>query len=183
MIKANVTISCFYVPPNSSNEYHELVLSALRFLWAKPHQIITGDFNLPDINWYTLSASSPFSISFSDLTFTLNLQQLICTSTHTHGNTLDIVLTDSLELVSNIVVDPHSCLDLSDHYLNSITTTIHKRPIVSSPRCRIFHYSKVNLEGLLSFLDGFNMDITSDNVNYMWNTMKGKGCLYSLFPI
>ena len=76
-----------------------------------------------------------------------------------------------LELVSNIVVDPHSCLDLSDHYLNSITTTIHKRSIVSSPR-HIFHYSKANLEGLLSFLDGFSMDITSDNVNYMWNTMK-----------
>ena len=64
MIQVNVTISCFYVPPNSSNEYHDLVLSELRFLCAKPRRIITGDFNSPDLNWSTFSASSPFSISF-----------------------------------------------------------------------------------------------------------------------
>ena len=49
LTQANITVSCLYVPPNSSDEYCGQVLSSLRSLASKPRSIISGDFNLPDL--------------------------------------------------------------------------------------------------------------------------------------
>ena len=56
--------------------------------------IITGDFNLPDINWDTLSATSTSSSAFCDFIFDSLLTQLVDLPTHVKGNILDLVLSN-----------------------------------------------------------------------------------------
>ena len=58
--------------------------------------IVMGDFNLPDINWATLTGSTAISNAFCDLVFELNFAQLVSQSTHSHGNILDLVIKKNL---------------------------------------------------------------------------------------
>ena len=68
------------------------------------HLILLDDFNIPDVNWSTLHASSSSSSTF----YSLNLMQLINVPTHTMGNTLDLVFSNCNhpDLISNIQVRP-----------------------------------------------------------------------------
>ena len=56
-----------------------------------------GDFNAPGSNWSSLCCNSHYSTSLCDFVFDYNLSQVIQISTHTGGNILDIVLTNTLE--------------------------------------------------------------------------------------
>ena len=57
--------------------------------------ILIGNFNLPDIQWDTLSSTSSKLCAFCDFIFDNSLTQLIDQSTHIQGNTLDLVLSNS----------------------------------------------------------------------------------------
>ena len=70
-----------------------------------------------------MTGSSHFSSSLCDLFFEKNLVQLISDPTHTHGNILDIVATNSALRISNVSVDPLLCQSYSDHFL--VTFSIH----------------------------------------------------------
>ena len=65
-----------------------------------------GDFNAPDINWSSLCGNSPYSTSLCDFVIDYNLFQVIQIPTHTKGNILDIVLTNTPEAVFNVNVAP-----------------------------------------------------------------------------
>ena len=79
--------------------------------------VILGDFNLPDINWNTLSGNSSLAYVFCDLVFKLNSLQLIEYPTHIHGNILDLILTNTDDLIQNVIVLPHNlCPVQSDHF-------------------------------------------------------------------
>ena len=73
-----------------------------------------GDFKAPDINWSSLCGNSLSSTSLCDFVFDYNLSQFIQIPTHTGGNILDIVLTNTPEAVFNVTVAPFSPLR-SDH--------------------------------------------------------------------
>ena len=66
--------------------------------------LILGDFNIPDVNWDTLTATSSISDSFCDLAFNLNLFHLIKNPTHTQGNILDIMLTNVEESIHTLTI-------------------------------------------------------------------------------
>ena len=57
--------------------------------------IILGDFNLPGVNWDTLTSAFSDDGVFLDFISSINLQQLINVPTHNHGNTLDIILAEN----------------------------------------------------------------------------------------
>ena len=57
-----------------------------------------GDFNVPDINWNTLSGSTTFSIQLCDLVFQYDLSQIVDCPTHTAGNVLDLIFTNVIVL-------------------------------------------------------------------------------------
>ena len=53
-----------------------------------------GDFNAPDVDWDTFTASSPYSIALCNFIFEFNLVQFVHPDpTHAKGNTLDLVLS------------------------------------------------------------------------------------------
>ena len=74
-----------------------------------------GDFNLPDICWSTLTGTSPFSNSFCDFVYEMNLSQLVIDSTHVKGNILDLVLTNAENFIYDLFIADSLPLIPSDH--------------------------------------------------------------------
>ena len=140
------------------------------------HYLITGDFNLPDINWNTLSSTSQLSNVFCDLVFNLNLAQLNVKPTHIHGNILDLILTNNEEIILNITVHPQEAFLLcSDHY--PITSDVSHG--CSSPKqfnlCQyIYDYTKANYEGLNSCIFNSNTShcFNSWSIETVWSIIK-----------
>ena len=82
--------------------------------------ILTGDFNLPDINWSSLTSSTQASSLFSDFVYAKNLTQLVHDTTHIRGGTLDLVLSSCEDLVQRVLVhNPLHTPVSSDHYMVS----------------------------------------------------------------
>ena len=114
------TVYCLaYIPPNASAEYRQEFLDYLESLNSiSSNLVLLGDFNLIDINWNSLSGQSPFSSKFCDVTFDLNLFQLIEESTHIAGNILDLILTNVPENISSLIVYSEPPLPISsDHFI------------------------------------------------------------------
>jgi hypothetical protein len=81
---------CVYVPPGSNGDYYVALFSYIRSLPITTHNVIIyGDFNFPDVNWFTMTSSTDVSAQFCDLLFDLILSQLIFTHTHIKGNILN----------------------------------------------------------------------------------------------
>ena len=109
------------MPPNSNVASYDSLITNLTDLSTSTDNspiIITGDFNLPYVNWNTLSVTSQASNLFCEL---VSLSQLIDTSTHIHGNIPDLILTNIEDSIHNVQIYPHENLLLkSDHFLISI---------------------------------------------------------------
>ena len=70
-----IVVCCLYILPNSCGEYFEYLTDLAN---GQDSVIVMGDFNLPDINWPTVTGSMAMSYAFCDLVFELNLTQLVC---------------------------------------------------------------------------------------------------------
>ena len=106
-----------FFPPSSQLSDFENLFSLLKYnSMSKELLIIVGDFKLPDICWSSLSGQCPMSNLLCDFVFESNLTQLIKFPTHIKGNILDVLLTNSDDLINNLtVVKDDLCLS-SDHY-------------------------------------------------------------------
>ena len=103
---------CFvYAPPQFTQQLWLELLCQLNFLNYNCDIIIIGDFNCPDINWSSLSGTSPNSTSLCNFIFTHNFMQHISDPAYSHGNILDLFLSNC----SNISIDDSICSSMSDH--------------------------------------------------------------------
>ena len=64
------------------------------------NHIIIGDFNLDSIDWHQKEASDGIQNNFLELFDNHCLIQLITEPTHNHGNILDLLMTDSPQIIS-----------------------------------------------------------------------------------
>ena len=159
-----------YAPPNATVEYHSEIISYLQSLPT----LLLEDFNMPDINWPTLSGSSTITNNFCEFIFQSNLEQLINHPTHKHGNILDLLLTDSTDKIFNLTVHPmeYQCI-LSDHHL--ITFTISCKNSTPKPVIKeTFNYCKGDYVGLNEYL--LNCDVSAiydlTDPEEIWNILK-----------
>ena len=118
LISPSTIITCIYVPPSADLCYHRALNDFLANLSPVYTHLILGDFNMPDIDWLSMSASTMCSEMFCDAIVDFNLFQLLDKPTHITGSILDLMLTDHPEHVSDVTV--HDINLSSDHYL--ITT-------------------------------------------------------------
>lgn len=82
------TCRMVYAPPNATVEYHTELTNYLATITSSPNPLlIIGDFNIPDINWFTLTGCSVISNKFCEFIFQSNLVQVVNTPTHKHGLT------------------------------------------------------------------------------------------------
>ena len=94
----SVIVSVVYVPPSVGDSSFSSLLSYLSTLFSSDeHVIVVGDFNCPDLQWSTLSSTSPLSSALCEFVFDNNIYQAVEFPTHKMGNVLDLVFTNSVD--------------------------------------------------------------------------------------
>ena len=170
-----ITLCTVCIPPKSDSSYHKSLLSYFAHIATSAKTlIITGDFNVPDICWSSLTATSLFSRSLCNFIYEFNLTQIITCPTHIKGNTLDLVITIVEDIIHNLAVsEPHPRL-VTDHFTISfnIQHTFQSRPRNKSKY--VFDYSKANLESICCHLldTDFGDCFTSDSIEEVWVRLK-----------
>ena len=165
-------------PSYSESKYQLAYLSDN--MQATEEVILLGNFNVPDINWATLSGSSDLSSKLCDLIFQHNYVQKADHPTHIHGNILVLIITSSEDTVSGINITQEFNQEIKlDHYLislklqaTSLSPTTSKYPVY------IFDYHKGDYESLNDLL--YNTDFStcyqSSDVEFIWLYIKSTIC-------
>lgn len=156
--KCNVLLICIYNPP-VKHCADELQLLLDHFMGKYPKYILmlTGDFNMPDINWSLHSVkkesqSKGIHTNFLNVIQEFNLSQLINEPTHIRGNILDLVLCTHPSFINNTnVVEP----GLSDHYI--IEFEFKAQYNTQKPQEKIIKlYNKANQDQIRKSLESIN---------------------------
>ena len=137
--------------------------------------IAIGDYNLPGIDWETLSGDSPVSNTFCDLVFDLNLTQLMDSPSHISGNILDLLLTNNEDLIQNITVHPYEASPIpTDHLMIgfqlSLGTCLSNKPHSHF----VYDYSKADFEGMTNYILNSDILMCSEipDINVAWTFVK-----------
>ena len=172
-IETTFVMCLIYRPPNSVDQYNHSLLSYLNSLDGSKNTIIIGDLNLPDADWNTYSSCSPLTDEFMDLSFNLNLSQLVVGPTHCAGNTLDVVLANFDDLCHIGTYKDLPAGLTSDHYIIilSIEQSIHKRAKINTVK---FDYNHANWDDINLFLYhyDFTLALSSNNTEFIWSYIK-----------
>ena len=170
-IRRPIILCLVYLQPSSSISENEPLFKHISDLCSGSSPVvILRDFNLPDINWNTLSGNSSLANVFCELVFELNLLQLIECPTHIHGNILDLILTNTDDLIQNVVVLPHNlCPVQSDHFLINFSMSISEHSLSNITPHYVYDYSKADFEGLDAYIFNSNLleCLTSQDVEYV----------------
>ena len=169
-----------YIPPNTADTLFVTLLRYLSNLLSNHNRvIITGDFNLPDINWSSLSGHSYTSNTFCDFVYDNNLFQLVDTPTHVGGNLLDLVLTSDTQLIDDLCVLEPAGSFRSDHLMITFNLCHHsastpQRPPRGNNSHFVFDFPKADMDGLCSYLESsdFSACFQSSDVDFVWSTIK-----------
>ena len=152
-------ISVVYSPPNASDVYLNSLINYLKDLLSdvEAKVIILGDFNLPDINWLTLSANSDFANTFCEFVYDNGLSQLISDPTHNRGNILDLLLTNCPNLISNteVKIDFELCTDHFPILFSLEVPTLTNHPPHECQR-EVYNYSKIDTLGVYDYLSEYD---------------------------
>jgi hypothetical protein len=180
----NLILAQLYIRPDSPLDVYVAHMNALRELLSilEPCDILllSGDFNLPNLIWYTddidpnislpINASSRIETTVIDTCYELGLQQ-ICNSNNERHRRLDLVWTNDSNMFSCNTCDNHLL------YLE-----IHHRPLEITFHDEIFTKST----DAISFLDYTNANYTAintifDSIN--WNDFLSGNSLNNIFII
>ena len=149
-LESHIIVLCIYAQPNCSSEYFHDLLACLHSLPEDKNILVTGDFNLPEIHWETLSGGGVRSTEFCDCIFGKNLVQLILEPTHRMGNTLDLVLSNQPDRICKLWLDSNTP---SDHYLVTFELLRKKTVTCNSQGSKhVFCFSRADMLGLDHFL-------------------------------
>ena len=163
-----------YLPPNSDVHVMTDLISFLQTFNDK-QIILFGDFNLPGINWSTITGSDAISNLFCDFTFDFNLTQMVTDSTHRSGNCLDLVLSNCPHKVDNVVVSTNPLLS-SDHFSVSFQVQMANNLTSTEREYAVYvpDFSKLDYSSLAEFL--FEYDFSSClscvDVEIVWSELK-----------
>ena len=150
-LSTSISLCTVYIPPNPGDLYFKSLLKFLAdFITSSEYVIIVGDFNLPDINWNSLTGISTFSTSFCDFIFNYNLVQFVDRPTHIKGNILDIILSNT-PFIQDICVVPSQLIS-SDHFIVSFGIESIVKPVKKHKPELTFDFKNADMEGLLTYL-------------------------------
>ncbi len=170
-------ISCLYIPPASSDEYQQDVLSSIGSLATTKDSILLGDFNCPDANWSTLTAPSPFSSAVCNQLYSRNLIQIVTEPTHKHGNILDLITTNVPDSLINLTVNTVQNTLISDHNVVSVeivgTNCTRRNPAPNATHPPL-NYSKMDRPGIVDFMKYNNLEslLSGTSPYTCWNYIK-----------
>jgi hypothetical protein len=117
---------------------------------------VVGDFNFPEINWEVDQSSTRLGQQFIDLFNELGLTQMIDRPTHEKGKILDLLLSNLVGAVDNIVVLGKNEICSSDHF--GITFTIKMNFRTKLTKRKIYNFKQADWEGLNNDLKSVRWD-------------------------
>ena len=161
-----------YIPPNAKSEVYKLHFENINFLFsfANVNDItcVLGDFNLPNIDWYTDNPTEKFVYpinvmmesdqKFLDAIQTLNLYQ-ICNLHNLNGRYLDLVFIN-IPIYANITKSFTSFVPERSHHFG-IEISFNSSDIYCkfSNECKIsfnYNYRKADVPELNNFLNNID---------------------------
>ena len=172
-----ITICLLYIPPNPDPKYISDLTEYLNSLRHTENLIILGDLNLPDVNWDSFSGMSFISSSLCEEFFNLNFSQLVTEPTHNKGNLLDVILTNTSELIDKVCVSSTLPLDLSsDHYIVKfcINTCSTSKTVAQQKFSNSFNFAKADWNGMVNFLTFYNFTSYFEmcDIESLWSYLK-----------
>ena len=131
-------------------ENHESIMNTIKSFYKirNPRKIfIVGDINLSKVSWPLPNnhiINDPIEKLFVDSFDELGLSQCITVPTHIKGRSLDLLLTNSKQLLVNTKVHEHNQICKSDHFAITfdVKTNFKHRPV---PKRKIFNFKKSQL--------------------------------------
>ena len=134
--------------------------------------IVTGDLNMPGIDWPNFISLDNIDQLFLDTFSNFELEQLISVPTHIKGNTLDLLLTDRSGLISDVDVSDSSLPCKSDHFcLNFNLKSKFKR--LKLQKREVYNFKRANWDGLNSDLNSVDWDSQlNGNIETAWLSFK-----------
>ena len=168
-------LGVFYQAPTVDAETDELIRNEINrgCESSKLPILIVGDFNFPDIEWETRLGNTTQSRQFIECLQDNYLEQLVYESTMGHnGNILDLVLTNSENLVSRLELG--ETLGSSDHSI--IRFNLHIKKHIVNNNTKVFDLSKGDYDKLREKLCQIKWDHEFQNKNCyeMWDIFKDK---------
>ena len=121
----------------------------------KAHFVV-GDFNLPEVNWTEGQSSTHLGQRFIDLFNDLGLTQMINQPTHEKGKILDLLFSNLVGVVENIVVLGKNEICSSDHF--GIIFTVKMKFRKKIIKRKIYNFKKADWEGLNNDLKSVRWD-------------------------
>ena len=174
----SICLCTFYRVNTLGVENHRAVDSYLRSL-AKCRKynkiVLIGDLNLNKVSWPGGTTSSGIQNAFLDTFDDVNLDQLIDKPTHINGKTLDLLLTNSPQIISKVDVKPIGEFCKSDHSAIDFLLDINisrKKP----QKRKIFNFKKANwgkLNDSLRYVK-WNLLLKHCDANTAWLRFKSK---------
>jgi hypothetical protein len=104
----NIILACR--PPSCVRENDDKLIEIIRL--ADENTLLIGDINMPDIDWAT-GRTDAKGRDLLEAVEEQNMEQLVRFSTHSKGNTLDLVITNCPERV--VSISNEGRLGKSDH--------------------------------------------------------------------
>ena len=104
--------------------------------------MLVGDFNLNKVAWPESQTSCELQQQMLDVFNNLGFYQSIDRPTHSKGNVLDLLLTNTPSLAQNIVIMPRNEVCSSDHTAICFELGPAKRK--KFPKRKIFNFKKAN---------------------------------------
>uniref|UniRef100_A0A1X7TP26 Reverse transcriptase domain-containing protein n=2 Tax=Amphimedon queenslandica TaxID=400682 RepID=A0A1X7TP26_AMPQE len=161
-----IVVGCAYLPPSPSLSLIASLFNHLSNLHTS--LILLGDFNVPDVNWSSLTSDTPSS--------DLNLLQLVDCATHTGGNILDLILANCPDNVTDICIDSKVRSDMSDHSIIWFLVQVSKSEIKQKARS-FFQYNKASCDDIQAhFAYSVLPPISHDSIDLFWGSLKVTLC-------
>lgn len=160
-----VALFCVYRSPSQTQPENSSLIDFLQSCAEQNNVVLTGDFNLPNINWeadppqllpnsYNKSLHQGFLTTF----LSIGMAQLVKSPTHILGNILDLILTSDSNLCSNIIIYPPQ---ISDHGKLTFDLTFPCK-LDDNKTLSILLYRNVDQEKLDNHLYSLLDELTND---------------------
>ena len=163
----NLIVGALYRPPNqTSDEYTNSLTDVMKLACRSPRDVVWlgGDFNLPDINWESMSIercqyTKSMNSSYLETINNLGLVQTNHTPTR-NGAILDIFLTNRPSLTTRTTTLPA----LSDHDVVMSDFTIQPAKTKNVPRT-VYIWKKANVEAMKEEIRTFSENLLEESEN------------------
>lgn len=176
-----LTVGVFHRPPSNNSLNPLLCLSNVLSAITPDDVILSGDFNLPNIDWVDnlplLRNSSSLYKTFKELVDTHELQQFVLLPTRygaTSKSILDLFLTNHPSAIRSVTTAP----GISDH--EAIITNVTCKHTVTDKPCpqKVYLFDRGDYDSLffdlLAYLPEFECACTLLDIEELWNLFRNK---------